>query len=234
MAKNIQILDKTYSIDKDIDNLLEALIYIKEHKENSLGFKYSCKSGVCGSCAVVVNGKERLSCTTKVENDDTIEPLRNLPIIKDLIVDNDNIEQKLKQAKAFIQESSDTNKISQVDVDKIDIESNCILCNSCYSACPIYEVNSDFIGPFALTRAYRYIEDKKETNTKTKLNNIQISGVWDCTLCGACDLVCPQNIPIKNNIMKLQNISVQKGYENPAFSFNNDNFSSFGFNPNGF
>ena len=115
------------------------------------------------------------------------------------------------------------------------------MCNSCYSSCPVYEVNPDFIGPFALARAYRYISDKKESQSKDKLDAIQSSGVWDCTLCGACDLVCPANITIKDDIMKLQNISVQNGYENPAFSSNSGGFDSFdggdfsgGFNPNGF
>jgi len=238
MSNNIKIINKDYTIDESINNILEALIYLKENQNNELSFKYGCKSGVCGSCAIRVNGVEKLACACSINDNDIIEPLKNLPILKDLIVDDSNIVNKLDQSKSFLEEKS-TNDISQSDVDIIDIESNCILCNSCYSSCPVYEVNSDFIGPFALARAYRYIEDKKEQNNKTKLDAIQKSGVWDCTLCGACDLVCPQNITIKDDIMKLQNISVQNGYENPAFSSNAGGFDSFdsgdfGFNPNGF
>ena len=237
MNKNIKIIETSYSIDESIDNLLEALIYLKENKNNALSFKYGCKSGVCGSCSVRVNGVEKLACTCSINNNDVIEPLKNLPVLKDLIVDDSNIIQNLSQSKASLSIKS-SEEISQNDVNIIDIESNCILCNSCYSSCPVYEVNPNFIGPFALARTYRYIADKKESNNKTKLDTIQESGVWDCTLCGACDLVCPQNITIKDDIMKLQNISVQNGYENPAFSSNAgfDSFDSvdFGFNPNGF
>jgi len=238
MNKNIKIIDTLYSMDESINNLLEALIYLKENKNNALSFKYGCKSGVCGSCAIRVNGVEKLACTCSIENDDVVEPLKNLPVLKDLIIDDSNIINKLNQSKAQLNEKFDV-QITQDDVNIIDIESNCILCNSCYSSCPVYEVNSNFIGPFALARGYRYIVDKKEQNKKSKLDAIQDSGVWDCTLCGACDLVCPQNITIKNDIMKLQNISVQNGYENPAFSSNAGGFDSFdsgdfGFNPNGF
>ena len=234
----ITICSKEYDIKNDNLNLLDTLISIKENQNKSLTFKFGCKSGICGSCSVIVNGVEKLACTCKVYSDDIIEPLKNLTVIRDLVVDNSNIKNKLNQTSANLEELS-SNSINQNDVDKIDLQSNCILCNSCYSSCPIYEVNDDFIGPFALTRAYRYIEDKKENNSQTKLDNIQLNGIWDCTLCGACSLVCPQNIDIKNDIMLLQNISVQKGYENPAFSSTGGGFDSFdsgdfGFNPNGF
>lgn len=237
MAK-IVVCGKEYHIDNKITNLLDALIEIKKTNK-TLGFRFGCKSGVCGSCSVRINGVEKLACNYNIEENDIIEPLNNLPIIKDLIVDDSNIKEKLLASKSSLDSIND-NQITSSDIDIIDIESNCILCNSCYSSCPVYEVNSDFLGPFALARTYRYIHDKKELNTLDKLDIIQQNGIWDCTLCGACDLVCPQNIPIKNDIMKLQNDSVQAGYENPAFSssggfdsFINDDFSG-GFNPNGF
>ena len=239
MLKKIIVCDKEYSIDKKITNILDILIYIKNTKNHSLGFKYGCRSGICGSCAVRVNGVEKLSCCSTIEENTKIEPLKNLSIIKDLIVDDKNIQKKLIQAKAHVEDLSFL-PIAQNDVDKIDIQSNCILCNSCYSSCPVYEVNENFIGPFALNRAYRYINDKKESSSKSKFDSIQNDGIWDCTLCGACSLVCPQNIDIKTDIMKLQNMSVQNGYENPAFNSSADSFGGFdsdidfGFNPNGF
>lgn len=236
----IIVCEKEYSIEDKIDNLLDILNYIKMNKNKSLAFKYGCKSGVCGSCAVVVNGVEKLSCVENIENNSVVQPLKNLPIIKDLVVDNSNIKTKLNQAKAYLDQNS-KELITQKDIDNIDLQSNCILCNSCYSSCPVFETNSDFIGPFALTRAYRYLYDKKEEENQNKLDAIQKSGVWDCTLCGACSLVCPAKIDIKTDIMKLQNLSVQNGYENPLFSSSFNSFDSGfstdftgGFNPNGF
>ncbi len=234
------INDTNYTIDEKISNLLDALVYIKENINPSFAFNYGCKSGNCGSCAVRVNNIETLACTTSIKELDKILPLKNLPIIKDLVVDDQNIIKKLKDSEAFLTSLSESS-ITQNDVDSIDIESSCILCNSCYSSCPVYEVNQEFLGPFALTRVYRYLSDKKESNTKSKYDLIQTNGIWDCTLCGACSIVCPQNIDIKNDIMKLQNLSVQNGYVNPLFSssssdFNSgfDSFLSGGFNPNGF
>ncbi len=229
-----------FDIDDKITNLLDAFLYIKENINKSFAFNYGCRSGNCGTCSVRVNGSEVLACTANIKNLDEILPLKNLPVVKDLIVDNENIKIKLKLAEAFLSVTDTKITISQNEVDKIDIESSCILCNSCYSSCPVYEANQEFLGPFALTRAYRYLNDTKELSNKSKLDAIQSNGVWDCTLCGACNMVCPQNIDIKNDILKLQNLSVQNGYPNPAFSSSNtfsDGFNSFlsgGFNPNGF
>ena len=233
------VCEKEYSIEDKVTNILDVLTFIKTNLNNSLAFKHGCKSAVCGSCAVVINGVERLACIENIEHNTTIEPLKRLPIIKDLVVDRSNIKFKLSVSKAFLQKNANV-EVKQDDIDKIDIQSNCILCNICYSSCPVFDLNPDFIGPFALTRAYRYLKDNKGLDGKSKLDAIQNSGVWDCTLCGACSLVCPQNIDIKTDIMNLQNMSVQNGYENPAFSSSSNSFGAFdnnidfGFNPNQF
>ncbi|NCB14187.1 MAG: succinate dehydrogenase/fumarate reductase iron-sulfur subunit, partial [Erysipelotrichia bacterium] len=198
-------------------------------------FRCGCKSGVCGSCAIKVNGIERLACRTKINQNDLIESLSNINIIKDLVIDVSHETFLLDKVKSFIDINSNKD-INQEDIEKIDLQSNCILCNSCYSSCPIYSVNRDFIGPFALTRALRYVDDKKLEDKKEILNNIQTDGIWDCTLCGACSLVCPQSIDPKADILRLQNLSVQEGFSNPNLNNFNMNFDyEFdGFNPNGF
>jgi fumarate reductase iron-sulfur subunit len=232
ILKTISICNKEYTISNDINNLLEVLVFIRENIDSSLGFKFNCKSGVCGSCSVVVNGSEKLACSYNIAEGDVIAPLKNLPVLKDLIVDSSNIENKLKSIDTNL---SNNEQINQNDIDSIDIESNCILCNSCYSSCPVYAYNPDFIGPFALTKAYRYINDKKDTSsTKDKVDNIQEKGVWDCTLCGNCSAVCPQSIDIKTDIQTLQNLSVQNGFQNPMFTMGGGFGGDFGFNPNGF
>ena len=224
---------RNYTIDEKCNILLDALIFIQENIDASLGFSYNCKSGVCGSCAVRVNGLETLACTKKIKDGDSIEPLKNVAIIKDLIVDDTNISQKINQVDLNLYNK---NSVTQANIDAIDVESNCILCNSCYSSCPVFEYNPAFIGPFALTKAYRYFSDQKDPNNVTKLDKIQTNGVWDCTLCGNCSAVCPQSIDIKSDIQKLQNSSVQNGYQNPYMqSFGGfDSGGDFGFNPNGF
>ena len=233
---NINICEKQYSVERKVDNLLAVLFSIKNIQNNSLAFRSGCRSGVCGSCAVVVNGVEKLACKTTIKENDIVTPLKNSKILKDLVVDLSNQDKFLKKAKASLTKKSDLD-ITIKDEKKIDVQSNCILCSSCFSSCPVYEVNPDFLGPFALTRVQRYVNDKKENEIKNKIDTIQTNGIWDCTLCGNCSMVCPQHIDIKNDIMQLRNKSVQFGYTDP----NMDNFNSgfdtnldFGFNPNGF
>ena len=232
---SIEFGQKEIQYDIKNENLLKALIEIRNEIDSSLTFRCGCKSGVCGSCAVRVNGKEVLACKTNIKEFDLIEPIRNVDVIKDLVVDVSRGTNLIKDIKSFIEVKSNE-QITQSDVEKVDLQSNCILCNSCYSSCPVYEVNKEFIGPFALTRALRYINDIKNNETNEILNSVQNNGIWNCTLCSACTFVCPQNIDPKADILQLQNISVQNGYENPNLqNFNlsfNDDFG--GFNPNGF
>lgn len=218
-------------------NLLQSLIEIKKEIDSSLTFRCGCKSGVCGSCAVKVNGTEKLACKTNIKDNDLIEPMNNTNIIKDLVVDVSHETLLIKKLNLTINSNIQSTEISQENIKNIDLQSNCILCNSCHSSCPIYEVNKEFLGPFALTRALRYVNDKKLVNKVTIVDSIQTNGIWDCTLCSACTLVCPQGIDPKADIMQLQNISVQNGYSNPYTQ--NLDFNSFGddfggFNPNGF
>ncbi len=218
-------------------NLLQSLIEIKKEIDSSLTFRCGCKSGVCGSCAVKVNGTEKLACKTNINYNDFIEAMNNTNIIKDLVVDVSHETFLIKKLNLTINSNIQSTEISQENIKNIDLQSNCILCNSCHSSCPVYEVNKEFLGPFALTRALRYVNDKKLVNKATIVDSIQTNGIWDCTLCSACTLVCPQGIDPKADIMQLQNISVQNGYSNPYTQ--NLDFNSFGddfggFNPNGF
>jgi len=235
--QNITICDKKYSIESRVDNLLVILNHIKTTQNSSLAYRSGCRSGVCGSCAVTVNGIEKLACKAHVKDGDRINPLKNSNVIKDLVVDISAQERFLKESKANLDTKS-SEIITSKDEKSIDVESNCILCNSCFSSCPVYEVNPDFIGPFALTRNYRYVNDKKESNIKEKIDVVQKNGIWDCTLCGNCNMVCPAHIDIKGDIMKLRNKSAQFGYNDPNFQDNfNTSFDTnldFGFNPNGF
>ena len=228
--------NKVDSFEINSNNLLNGLIEVKTNFDSTLTFRCGCKSGICGSCAVKVNGVERLACKTNIQNNDLVEPIKNSSIIKDLVVDVSH-ETLLIQKVIDTIKSDDNIELDKADIKKIDLQSNCILCNSCYSTCPIYDVNKDFLGPFTLTRALRYVNDKRLINKGTILDSIQSSGIWDCTLCSACTLVCPQNIDPKADIMQLQNISVQNGYTNPYTQ--NLDFNSFdndfgGFNPNSF
>ncbi len=227
---------------KDGDTALETLQAIQTKQDSSLSFRCGCKTGVCGSCVIRVNGVEKLACKTYLKEADTIEALKNSKIVKDLVVDLSYEKNLLYKAETYLHKKGD-DKISLKDEKLIDRQSNCILCQSCFSSCPVYEVNKEFLGPYTLTRAFRYIEDKKEISSNSILNLIQDNGVWDCTLCGNCTMVCPQFIDPKTDIINLRTKSVQRGFKNRALqAYNNFDDLSFdntfnqdsGFNPNSF
>ncbi len=220
-------IKQEFEVEIQDGTLLAILQHIKTTQDATLTFASGCKSSVCGSCAMRVNGREVLACAYKVQDGDFIEPLKNSPLIRDLVVDMDNAYRFNVKAKAWQSSLSPNTSLTQENEKINEIQSDCILCGSCYSACPVYAVNSEFLGPFSLTRVWKYVSDKREENSDEKIDVIQSNGIWDCTLCNECTLVCPQNISSKSDIEKLRSKSAQKGYMDP--SFNNFGGSSFGF-----
>ncbi len=224
----------SYELEDAHQTLLEALITIKTSLDATLSFHSDCRSGVCGSCAMRVNGIEVLACTYQVCDGDTIEPLRHMEVIRDLIVDSESALTFNKKAHAYGSVSIKTPKVTPEEEKKNELQSACILCASCYSACPVYDVNSDFLGPFALTRNWRYVSDVRETEVEDKIATVQRNGIWDCTLCNECVPVCPVGIAPKQDIVMLRSKSGVMGYMDPSFStniggnFGNDGTPDFG------
>ena len=224
--KTPQYRDMNIKIKKGL-TLLNALYEIKSNQDPSLTFSSGCKSGICGSCGLRVNSKEVLACSYKVQDGDIIEPLNYHNIKRDLVVNKKIPLKSLKNSKAWAKRLQKI-KLSIEEEKKIEIQTDCILCNLCYSICPVIAINKDFLAPFALTRVYRYTIDKRENNLEENLKNIQINGIWDCTLCGECANICPQGINPKMDILQLRSISTQYGYNDPNTT--NINFTEFNFN----
>jgi len=205
-------------------SLLEALKYIKSNIDASLSFESSCRSGVCGSCALRVNSREVLACSYKVQDGDVIEPLKlkNYMVLKDLII----IPNRLNQNKIKDLNLTQNRYIKHQDFKQVAKATECIGCSSCLSSCPVYEYDGEFLAPFLQVKSLRYIDSSAEI-----ISNIQTKAIWDCTMCGNCNMVCPAHIDIKGDIMKLRTKSIQSGFSDPNMansSFNMD----FGFNPN--
>ena len=203
--------------------LLQSLQHIKATIDPTLSFKAGCRSGICGVCAMRVNDREELACSYKPKDGDIVSPLQYHEVLRDLVVDKQKAKETLKRSRAWLQQNRDVT-ISIEEEKKTELQSDCILCDSCYSACPVFAVNPDFLGPFALTRAYRYTADPRESDVKSTIDAIQTNGVWDCTLCGECTAVCPQGIDPKMDITMLRGTSSQFGYMDPNFSAMNFGF----------
>ena len=205
----------TFDIGLENATLLEILTHIKTRIDPTLTFASGCRSSICGSCAVRVNGSEVLACSYKPADGDIVEPLRNAPVIRDLVVDMDRALAFNAKAQAWIDPASGEIRITPEEEKANELQSDCILCGACYSACPVYAVNGEFEGPFALTRSWRYVTDARTKNVREKLEAVQQNGIWDCTLCNECVPVCPQGIAPKQDIVMLRTKSGMEGFMDP-------------------
>ena len=208
----------SYTVTSKDATLLQLLGEIKTTQDATLSFSSGCRSSVCGSCAMRVNGKEVIACAYKPESGDIVEPLKNVPLIRDLVVDMEKALSFNKVAQSWAVSPKELSAVSPEDAEINEVQSDCILCGACYSACPVYAVNPEFIGPFALTRNWRYVSDKREEDVAGKIAAVQTNGIWDCTLCGECVPVCPQGIAPKSDIDMLRNKSNVLGYMDPKYA----------------
>ena len=188
---------------------------LKTTHDATLSFRHACGSGICGSCSVRADGRPVLACTHKPEGDTvTVEPIEGVEVLRDLITDETVFERKQRSIGAHLR-PKESPVATQENLEQFERQSSCIECASCYSACPVIKVNPDFIGPFLLTKSWRYIADAREGDERGKIDAVQPSGVWDCILCGDCVPVCPQGINPKMDITFLQTKSSAHGHMNP-------------------
>jgi succinate dehydrogenase/fumarate reductase iron-sulfur protein len=182
--------------------ILDALLYIKDKVDGTLTFRHSCRMGQCGSCGVLVNGKAMLACYTQVlqlEMDILeIEPLPNLPVIKDLVVDfNPFFEKFVKIKPILIRAEEELRKPTEFiqmpsDLKKYWDESICVKCSLCHASCPA-AIDMSFLGPSSLTTNYRFIVDTRDKGLNERLKTASET-IWLCTSCSSCTLSCPKEI----------------------------------------
>jgi succinate dehydrogenase / fumarate reductase iron-sulfur subunit len=195
------------------DRVLDALMQVKNYQDGTLAFRKSCAHGVCGSDAMVINGRERLACKTLVkdvaEADGTvvkIEPLKHLPLLRDLMVEQDEFFARWRKVKPFLindQRAAEKERVQSPEERAVfDDPTKCILCGSCYSACPILDgKNTAFIGPAALAQAARFIFDSRDRGLAERLEVLDHpDGVWACENHFQCTRVCPRGIKVTKNI----------------------------------
>jgi succinate dehydrogenase / fumarate reductase iron-sulfur subunit len=205
--------------------VLEGLIYIKENIDHTLAYRRSCRMGVCGTCGVIINGKPMLSCSTQIYhlNTDviTIEPLKNLPLVKDLIVDHTPFFEKQSKIKPYIIRSDEaeywepTREYLQTpkELEEYLQFSYCLTCALCYSACPISGTSREYLGPQALMNAYRFIADNRDEGVLERLDIVDTpDGCWGCHLAGSCSDVCPKGVDPAFAIQLLRKKIVERDF----------------------
>jgi fumarate reductase iron-sulfur subunit len=185
--------------------VLDALNHVKDQLDGTLSYRWSCRMGVCGSCGMTVNGEPKLTCATFLADyapgPIRVEPLKNFPVIRDLIVDIGDFMRKLTTVKPWIVREQDK-PIAEGEYLQTPQEleaykpfSMCINCMLCYAACPIYSLDPKFIGPAAIALAQRYNMDSRDEGAKERLEVLSAhEGIWGCTFVGECTKVCPKNV----------------------------------------
>ena len=186
--------------------VLDVILEAKKKADHSIGVRYSCRQATCGSCGMMINGKPRLACFTKVNELDgdtiTVEPMQNFPVVRDLVVGFDRLFRSHHKIKPYIisDEADITEGVRETpqtpeELDRYIQFAGCIKCGLCNSACPTMATDSQFIGPQSLAQVYRYVADTRDHGKDERLKIIDDShGIWRCHYAGSCSKVCPKGV----------------------------------------
>lgn len=222
---------QTYLLQVEPGNtILDCLNRIKWEQDGTLAFRKNCRNTICGSCAMRINGRSALACKENVGSEIsrlqqlaaqtsnanaipeiTIAPLGNMPVIKDLVVDMNDFWNNLEAIAPYVSTAS-RNVLEREflqtpqERSRLDQTGNCIMCGACFSECNGFEVNSKFVGPHALAKAYRMVADNRDSETENRLEkyNEGTQGVWGCTRCFYCNSVCPMDVAPLDQITKIK------------------------------
>ncbi|MBW4448192.1 MAG: succinate dehydrogenase/fumarate reductase iron-sulfur subunit [Spirirestis rafaelensis WJT71-NPBG6] len=230
-TENSSPVVQIYRLEAEPSNtILDCLNQIKWEQDGTLAYRKNCRNTICGSCAIRINGRSALACKenlkseiAKLQNISTpgsnanaipeimIAPLGNMPVIKDLVVDMSSFWDNLEAVAPYVSAAArqvPEREFLQTPQERslLDQTGNCIMCGACYSECNAREVNSDFVGPHALAKAYRMVADLRDGETETRLENYNegTKGVWGCTRCLYCDSVCPMDVAPLEQITKIK------------------------------
>jgi succinate dehydrogenase / fumarate reductase iron-sulfur subunit len=183
--------------------VLDGILYIKEHLDHSLSARYSCRMGICGSCGMIIDGKEKLACQTQIlelgKDLVKVDPMGNYGIVKDLVPDLSNLFRNHERVKPFIIREEEEPKSEYLQTpaqrEEYAMFTDCILCGMCLSACPTSATDELYLGPQALAQGFRYISDNRDLGFNERLNVLDSKqGVWRCHFSGACSEVCPKGV----------------------------------------
>jgi len=205
-------------------SVLEGILQAKDTTDGSIGIRCSCRAAICGSCGVKINGRAALACHTHLEKaaeasqDErgaiVVEPMGNMPVIRDLIVDMDAVHwKKIQSVTPWLLPDGPAPEREYVVPHEamVDVTQSmaCIQCGACVSDCLSMEVDPAFIGPAALAKAYRFVGDPRDGQHQERLHHLaeDPAGIYDCTHCFNCIEACPKGVAPMNQIMRLRRLA---------------------------
>lgn len=218
--------NKPYMQDFTIDlhqgmTILDAIQKIKSEQDGTLTFRRSCRHAICGSCAMIVNGRNMLVCERPVadhldrQGRISIRPLPFLPIIKDLVVDRTSFWEQYQRVKPWLIPPEDAPekefRMSPAEVAALNDAEKCIMCGACYSACQVVALNKQYIGPHALLKAFLRVMDPRDSAPAARLEGVATTdGVYRCHTIFNCIDACPKNLDPTYAIETLRNLAEKR------------------------
>jgi len=193
--------------------VLEGLYWILENKDSSLAFRSSCRQAVCGSCAMHIDGQYRLACETNIDHLSsdtiTIRPLAHSTIIRDLVVDLKPFFKNYELIKPYLIPKEDPPEReyiqTQEEREKLAGKVDCILCGACFGSCPVVATDENYLGPAALLKVLRFVDDSRDGATNERLAFVATDyGVFRCHTIFNCQQVCPKDLDPTGAIQKLK------------------------------
>jgi succinate dehydrogenase / fumarate reductase iron-sulfur subunit len=211
---------ETYSVVADpMDRVLDLLHKVKFEQDGTLTFRRSCAHGVCGSDAMLINGRNRLACKIRVDQlgkkGITVAPLPGLKVVKDLVVDMEPFFGKYRSVKPFLVNETPApereRRQSAAERERYDDTTKCILCAACTSSCPSFWAQPGYVGPAAIVQAHRFIFDSRDQGAEERLEILaDKDGVWRCRTIFNCVDACPRGINITQAILEVSSAIVER------------------------
>jgi succinate dehydrogenase / fumarate reductase iron-sulfur subunit len=199
--------------------VLDILNRIKWEVDGSFSYRRSCRHGICGACAIKVNGKGVLACKERMNDmielfgtELTLDPLSHKRAIKDMVIDKEDFWVKHEDIEPFLisdveEHPEHEHIVTPAEAEELLEADYCIQCGLCHYSCPVVEINEDFLGPAAFAKAYRFNADVRDEGIDERISiiNAPSQGVWDCVKCFECQEVCPKDVNPIEKITKLHN-----------------------------
>ncbi|NEB90478.1 succinate dehydrogenase iron-sulfur subunit [Streptomyces bauhiniae] len=205
------------------ERVLDGLNKIKWDLDGTLTFRRSCAHGICGSDAMRINGKNRLACKTLIKDVNpgkpiTVEPIKGLTALKDLVVDMEPFFQAYRDVMPFLV-TNDTNEPTRErlqtaeDRERFDDTTKCILCAACTSSCPVFWNDGQYFGPAAIVNAHRFIFDSRDDAGEQRLEILNDrDGVWRCRTTFNCTDACPRGIEVTKAIQEVKRALITRRF----------------------
>ena len=204
------------------DRVLDALHTIKWEQDGSLTFRRSCAHGICGSDAMRINGRNRLACKTLLKDVNpgkpiTVEPIKGLPVVKDLVVDMEPFFASYREVMPFLvtsgNEPTRERRQSPAERERYDDTTKCILCAACTSSCPVFWTDGQYFGPAAIVNAHRFIFDSRDEAGQQRLDILNDKeGVWRCRTTFNCTEACPRGIQVTKAIQEVKRAMIRHSF----------------------